>query len=98
MAYTLGRYSKWMKRGSRWATWKSESCEDGSGMLAPIYKANADDEFCPCLTYTWAFESATSEDGPVFHYWTKPIEQILNYRCHPALPGRLVNGAKFGNG
>lgn len=45
MAYTLGRYSKWMKRGSRWATWKSVSCEDGSSMLAPIYKAIRRHEF-----------------------------------------------------
>lgn len=45
MAYTLGRYSKSMKRGSRWPTWKSESCEDGSGMLTPIYKAIRRHEF-----------------------------------------------------
>ncbi len=38
------------------------------------------DEFCPCLSYTWAFEQATA-GGPVFHYWTKPNQQIVVYRC-----------------
>uniref|UniRef100_A0A6S6M1A6 Uncharacterized protein n=1 Tax=Citrifermentans bremense TaxID=60035 RepID=A0A6S6M1A6_9BACT len=39
-----------------------------------------EDEFCPSLSYTWAFEQATA-GWPVFHCWTKPDQQIVRYKC-----------------